>query len=283
MPEGPEVEYVRLCLLPIVSKIVKKITLTEFSQKYQKYKDKQTELDIFQKKKINRIERKGKFLIWVFDSKEVILNHLGMSGRWLFIQDDNSNIPKHAKIILDVEDFPKKVVFDDVRNFGQFRIFDTYDLVMKYNPIKSIGLDGLSLPFPHEDFLLKIDKAIYANKEIGSVLLNQKLVAGIGNIYKSESLYAARISPRRLVKEISIKERKKLGTEISNILQKALAHQGSSFNIQPFQDPEGREGSAQNWHKVYGKKTESCQECSTEINKIKQNGRSTFFCPKCQK
>jgi len=283
MPEGPEVEHVRLSLIPIVSKKVKNIKLTELSQKYQKYKNKQKEFNIFQNKKIDRIERRGKFLIWVFDSKEVILNHLGMSGKWLFVKDIILSSSKHAKIILDIENFSKKVVFDDVRNFGQFRIFDSYDAVIKYNPIKSIGFDGLALPFPHEDFLLKLDKPNYANREIGSVLLDQKLVAGIGNIYKSESLYAARVKPTRLVKDISIKERKKLGIEISNILQKALAHQGSTFNIQPFQNPEGIEGSAQNWHKVYGKGTQSCQECATEISKIKQNERSTFFCPKCQK
>lgn len=283
MPEGPEVELVRLSLLPIVSKGVKEIKLTELSQKYQKYKNKQKEFDIFQDKKIDRIERRGKFLIWVFDSKKVILNHLGMSGKWLFIKDDSLNSSKHAKIILDIENFPKRVVFDDVRNFGQFRIFDSYKAVMSYNPIKSIGLDGLALPFPQENFLLKLDKQNYANREIGTVLLNQKLVAGIGNIYKSESLHAARIRPTRLVKDISIVERKKLGIEISNILQKALSHQGSTFKIQPFQNPEGKEGSAQNWHKVYDKGTKPCQECATEICKINQNGRSTFFCPKCQK
>ena len=283
MPEGPEVEHVRMSLQQIISKKVKSIKLTKQSQKYSKYKNKQREFDIFQNRKIERIERKGKFLVWVFDISEIILNHLGMSGKWLFITDENLRSSKHAKIILDIESFTRKVVFDDVRNFGQFRIFDSYDSVMDYNPIKSIGLDGLELPFPQEIFLQKLDKQIYANREIGSVLLNQKMVAGIGNIYKSESLYAARIKPTRLVKDISIKERKKLGNEISNILHKALVHQGSSFNIQPFHDPNGIEGSAQNWHNVYAKETQLCQECASEIQKIKQNGRSTFFCSKCQK
>jgi len=79
------------------------------------------------------------------------------------------------------------------------------------------------------------------------------------------------------------KEREQLGLEISNTLQKALAYQGSTFNIQPFQNPEGIEGSAQNWHKVYAKETQLCQNCKTKISRIKQNGRSTFFCPSCQK
>ena len=283
MPEGPEVEHVRLSLLPIVSKKIESIQLTELSQKYQKYKNRQNEFDVFQHKKIDRIERVGKFLIWVFNCKEVILNHLGMSGKWLFIEEEKLNSIKHVKVILNIEKISRKLVFDDVRNFGQFRVFESYDAVKDYKPIKSNGIDGLAFPFPLDEFLLILDKQNYANREIGSVLLDPKLVSGIGNIYKSESLYAARISPSRVVKDISIEERKRLGVEISNILQLALANQGSTFSIQPFQNPDGIEGSAQNWHKVYGKYTKPCQECATEITRIKQNGRSTFFCPKCQK
>ena len=283
MPEGPEVEFVRLSLLPIVSKKIKSIKLTELSQKYQKYKNKQSDFNIFQNKKIERIERVGKFLIWVFDCQEVILNHLGMSGKWLFTSDDKLSSIKHVKVILSMEKMSGKLVFDDVRNFGQFRVFESYDEVMNYQPIKSNGIDGLAIPFPQDEFLHEIDKPNFANREIGAVLLNQKLVSGIGNIYKSESLYAAKINPARIVEDISLKERKKLGIEISNILQMALTHQGSTFSIQPFQSPDGKEGSAQNWHKVYGRNNKPCQECATEISRIKQRGRSTFFCPKCQK
>ncbi len=283
MPEGPEVEHVRLSLLPIISKKVNEIKLTELSQKYQKYKNKQREFDIFRNRKVEKIERVGKFLIWVFDCKTAILNHLGMSGKWLFIKDENISSIRHAKVMLNIEELSEKLIFDDVRNFGQFRIFESYDAIMNYKPIKSNGLDGLVIPFPQKEFLLSLDKPNYANREIGSILLDQKLVSGIGNIYKSEALYAARINPTRIVKDISVKERKKLGIEISNTLQLALAHQGSTFSIQPFQSPDGREGSAQNWHKVYGKYAKPCQECATEISRIKQNGRSTFFCSNCQK
>ena len=144
MPEGPEVEHVRLSLLSVVSKQVREIRLTELSQKYQKYKNKQKDFDTFQNAKIEKIERVGKFLIWVFDCKEVILNHLGMSGKWLFVKNSKLRSIKHAKIILNLVNTPEILVFDDVRNFGQFRIFDSYDAVMNYGPIKSNGLDGLA-------------------------------------------------------------------------------------------------------------------------------------------
>ena len=110
MPEGPEVEYVRLSLLPIVSKNIESIQLTELSQKYQKYKNRQNEFDVFQHKKIDRIERAGKFLIWVFNCKEVILNHLGMSGKWLFIEEEKLNSIKHVKVILNIENISRKLL-----------------------------------------------------------------------------------------------------------------------------------------------------------------------------
>ena len=144
-----------------------------------------------------------------------------------------------------------------------------------------MGIDGLAKPFPMKEFLIRLDKPNYANREIGVVLVDQKLVAGVGNIYKSESLSLAKINPTRLVKTIKKTERKKLGRAISETLWKAVDCNGSTFST--FQIPTGQEGSAQNWHKVYGKHGKLCVECGTEITRIVQNGRSTFFCAECQK
>ena len=282
MPEGPEVECTKRLLKPVIGKKIREIMLTELSQKYKKYRNKQNIFNEFSGFKVKEIRRKGKFLIWIFDYEKIILNHLGMSGKWIFVDDTKQEFPTHSKIIILFEDLQKSLIFDDVRNFGQFRIFESYDSVSNYPPIRRMGIDGLALPFPIEDFLQKIDKSNYSNKEIGSVLLDQKLVAGVGNIYKAESLYEARINPTKHVKDITKKEREKLGIAISKILHKALSSQGSTFNIQPFQTPNGEEGTAQKWHKVYGKKDTPCQDCGTKISNIKQNSRSTFFCPKCQ-
>lgn len=281
MPEGPEVECTKRSLQPIIGKFVKKIQLTSFSQKYPKYQKKQVDFNIFSGKRLERIERKGKFLIWVFNFEKIILNHLGMSGKWLFVEK-KQELPSHAKIIIHFNDFEKLAVFDDVRNFGQFRIFESYDQVLQYNPIRKMGIDGLALPFPIEDFLEEINKPNYKDKEIGNVLLDQKFVAGLGNIYRSESLYLAGINPTRLVKSLNTEIKRKLGYAISEILQLALECQGSTFSIQPFQTPLGI-GSAQKWHKVYGKEKQICQKCEGEIKTIKRNGRKIFFCSICQK
>lgn len=280
MPEGPEVECTRRSLQTLIGRTVKKIQLTPLSQKYPKYKNKQTDFDVFGRQRLIDIERRGKFLIWRFDGERVILNHLGMSGKWILLRNDNQRLSSHAKVLIYFEEFPN-AVFDDIRNFGQFKPFESYDKVTKYDPIRKMGIEGLVKPFPMEDFLVILNKPKYESKEIGAVLVDQKLVAGVGNIYKAESLALAKINPTRLVKTLTKKERKELGLAISKTLWKAVDCNGSTFST--FEIPTGQEGSAQKWHKVYGKQGETCQECGTEIIRIVQNGRSTFFCSECQK
>jgi len=279
MPEGPEVECVRCSLKSIIGKKIQRIHLTELSLKYQKYRNKQTQFDQFSGHQIKEIERIGKFLIFKFDKKEVILNHLGMSGNWLLLKKKDQILPSHPKVLIEFETLPN-ALFYDTRNFGQFKIYEDYNAVIQHKPIRKMGIDGLLVTFPIAEFLLRIDKRNYANREIGSVLLDQKLVAGIGNIYKSESLALANINPTRLVKTLTNKERCKLGHAISKTLHKAVEYMGSSFNS--FRTPDGGAGSAQNWHQVYGKKDKKCNDCENEIRRIVQDKRSTFYCPNCQ-
>jgi formamidopyrimidine-DNA glycosylase len=285
MPEGPEVETIRRELSQLISKTVKKIQLTPLSQKYLKYQGKQKEYEQFNQKKIFEIVRLGKFLIWRFENLEaVILNHLGMTGKWCFVMkiDDLKPSIKHSKVIIEMSN-PPHAIFDDMRNFGQYRIFLSFEEVKKYPPIRGLGIDGLIEPFPIDLFLEKLSIERNADIEIGKVLLNQRLVAGIGNIYKAESLYLAGIHPLRNVKSLTNTERKKLGFSIGETLQKALNDKGSTFGTQPYSRPSGETGEAQRWHKVYGRKGEPCLICGTTIEKIVQKDRSTFFCPECQK
>ena len=202
-----------------------------------------------------------------------------MSGNWILLKNKSQALPSHSKVLIEFDIFPN-IVFDDMRNFGQFKIYHNYEMVLQHKPIQKMGIDGLLAVFPLNEFLAKIGKNNYSNREIGSVLLDQKLVAGIGNIYKSESLALAKINPTRLVRTLTLEERKKLGNSISKILHKAVESMGSTFNS--FRNPDGNEGSGQIWHKVYGKQDEKCKECGNEITRIVQNKRSTFYCHKCQ-
>jgi len=203
-----------------------------------------------------------------------------MSGKWLINPEEQAYT--HPKVMVKVEG-GQTAIFDDVRNFGQFKFYDNYNEVMKYRSIKNLGPDGLELPFNIEKFLELLAKERYQKKPAGEILLDQRLVAGVGNIYKAESLYLAKIDPKRLVAQISMKKRKILGEAISMILNKALEHNGSTFGTQPYLLPSGESGDAQKWHAVYGREGKECKECGTAITRLVQKDRSTFFCAKCQK
>ena len=285
MPEGPEVESVRLELRQLISKKVEKILFTSLSQKYSKYKSKQPLLDQFSGSILQDIVRFGKFLVWSFDNIEtVILNHLGMSGRWYFFTDIESlpSVANHIKVIVQMES-PPSAIFDDTRNFGQFKVFPSFEAVKQYPSIQYLGIDGLASPFPLDEFLTRLAKKNYENKPVGEVLLNQRLVAGVGNIYKAESLFHAKIHPLRKVGTLSDTEREKLGLAIGEILQKALHDRGSTMDFQPYELPSGTTGNAQRWHRVYNREGKPCVICGNEISRVVQKDRSTYWCSHCQK
>ncbi|MHA1169076.1 MAG: bifunctional DNA-formamidopyrimidine glycosylase/DNA-(apurinic or apyrimidinic site) lyase [Candidatus Hodarchaeales archaeon] len=280
MPEGPEVECVRRNLLSLSGSRVSKVTLTELSQKYPKYHDKQSLCDVFIDTSLKDIERRGKFLIWKFSVTPVILNHLGMSGKWLIDPEDDNYT--HPKVLIEFKD-GRKAIFDDVRNFGQFNYFPSYEKALNYRSIKILGVDGLEIPFNIGTFLELLNKERYSQKEIGQVLLDQRLVAGVGNIYKAESLFLAKINPKTTVSKLSNKKKRALGESISKTLHKALKNNGSTFGNQPYLLPTGKAGDAQKWHAVYAREGEPCQVCNVPIKRLKQKDRSTFYCPNCQK
>ncbi len=283
MPEGPEVECVKRELQQLIGKKILKIELTPLSQKYPKYKDKQGEFKDFLGKRFQNIFRFGKFLVWCFDGTDkVILNHLGMSGRWCFYPNALPDSVNHQKVKI-IFDTPPHTVFDDTRNFGQFRAFPSLDAIKKYSPIKTLGVDGLKDPFPQEEFLKILTEQKYQDKDIGEVIIDQRVVAGVGNIYKAESLFEARIHPLRKVKNLTSTEKETLGESIGKILQKAIVCGGTTFGTQPYSHPSGREGEAQSWHNVYGKSGQPCTICNSMVERIVQKDRSTFFCPHCQK
>ena len=282
MPEGPEVECVKRDLQQIIGKKVTRIELTPLSQKYPKYQDKQHEFRVFFNHYIEDIMRFGKFLVWRFSGIEkVILNHLGMSGRWSFYSEAPDTSLKHINIRILFEESPH-VVFDDIRNFGQFRVFPAIEEVKKYPPIRTLGVDGLKDPFPLDKFLEILAKPNFQHKSIGEVIIDQRVVAGVGNIYKAESLFEAQIHPLREVQTLNLGEKEVLGNSISKILHKAVACGGSTFGTQRYSHPSGEEGEAQIWHGVYGRENKPCNRCDTPIERIVQKNRSTFFCPKCQ-
>ena len=283
MPEGPEVESIRRELLQFKDQIIRKITLTKLSQKYSKYQGKETDFHIFESNSLQNISRFNKFLIWEFEVTPVILNHLGMSGKWVIIDSLEviQEFCTHPKVIIEIKD-SKVLVFDDTRNFGQFRRFSSLGDVMNYKPIKTLGIDGLGPNYSVKTFLDKISEKRFQNRILGELLMDPRLVSGIGNIYKAEILFEAKIHPERKVLSLTKEEKSVLGQSIPKILLQALNDKGSSFDAR-YVLPSGENGQNQRWHKVYQRKDQPCTICGLKIDKVIQKSRSTYYCKKCQK
>ncbi|GBD34343.1 Formamidopyrimidine-DNA glycosylase [bacterium HR35] len=266
MPELPEVETIKKYL---ERKIVK-----------QKIQD----IKIFDRKgfkgeknkvigtKILKIKRKGKFLIFILNNSYNLLFHLKMTGQILFFNFlRNSEINKATKVIFVLNN--GYLIFNDVRRFGWVKVVAEKNLKEE---IKNLGIDALNLTFDDLKEILSKTK-----RPIKLVLMDQRRIAGIGNIYANEALFLAKINPLKPANSLKNEEIKELLEAIKIVLKKAINYGGSS--ISSYVKPDKRKGKYQEKFLVYRREGEKCKNCKTVIEKIKLGGRSTFYCKNCQK
>jgi len=227
--------------------------------------------------------RCGKHIILDLDNAYSIVIHLKMTGHLLVKNDANrDNIAfqdSYNQFIHHILTFTDGTTleFSDMRKFGWMEAMPTPD-VQVLPSIASLGIDALS-----EKFTPKVFDEIVAKKaksKIGVLLLEQNIIAGIGNIYRSESLFQAGVLPDRLAADLSEDERRKLLMSIKKVLRKALKYRGMSDG--DFRDTDGREGEFQKVLGVYGQSGKPCPKCGTIIQRMKLGQRSAFFCPSCQ-
>ncbi|MGC2551219.1 MAG: bifunctional DNA-formamidopyrimidine glycosylase/DNA-(apurinic or apyrimidinic site) lyase [Candidatus Sulfotelmatobacter sp.] len=193
--------------------------------------------------------------------------HLGMSGR-LQVCDPQSEIIKHTHAILKLAS-GRDLRFVDPRRFGRLSVAASGDF-------EAGGIEPLEADLDHFIPLFRGRKT-----PIKSALLNQKLLRGVGNIYADESLFRAKIRPRRRASTLTREELGKLFTAVQKVLREAIAAGGSS--ISDYVDSNGEEGFFQFKHRVYGREGKPCLVCKTPIKRIVIGGRSSHYCPKCQK
>ncbi|MCL2567483.1 MAG: bifunctional DNA-formamidopyrimidine glycosylase/DNA-(apurinic or apyrimidinic site) lyase [Alphaproteobacteria bacterium] len=271
MPELPEVENTRLSLLPLKdSKIV---------SVYSDGKKLRQEIPKNLNKVVNStvldIKRKAKYLLFHLSNQKTIIAHLGMSGKFSYSQE--TNIAKHDHVILYFENM-FNLKYNDPRRFGIFCLEDTADVMQKF--FSHMGVDAIEKEFTADYLLNKVHKI---SSNIKNTLLNQEIVAGIGNIYASEALFAAKINPKRDANSLSLIEAEVLVNAIKEILQKSIVLGGST--LKDYRKADGEAGDFQNHFLVYSKENQPCRHdgCNGTIKKITQNGRSTFYCPLSQK
>ncbi len=289
MPELPEVEVVKRSLNnKIQNLVVERITVKEEKLRYRINKNK---LKVLLGLKIIKILRRSKFLLFVFEKNTVMLAHLGMTGKLFFINEkavkhktsfyynlDESKDNKHNRLIFSLSK-SQKLIYNDVRKFGFIKILDKRQL--KYNlHLKNLGPEPLSNSF---DFKYFKNYLISRNRTIKDILMDQKFVSGLGNIYVNEVLFLSKVKPAKktyLIKDIEIN---RIIKNTKKTLKKAISFGGSS--LRDFSSSDGKKGEFQQFFYVYGRKGENClnRNCNKKIKKTIIGNRSTFYCPKCQK
>ena len=277
MPELPEVETVCRALRPVLeSQTFIKIQCNRPDLRYPLPVNMENRL---KQHTIKQVRRRAKYILIDFEHGLTLLWHLGMSGHVLIESSKAtpSQVGRHDHVIFTTSHH-YKITFRDPRRFG-FLLLKSTSLFENEPPFKLMGFEPLA------DFSLILSKfhASLKNRAIPlkSALLNQNIIAGIGNIYASEALWQAKISPFRLSHTLTLEETKILLEEIQDVLTRAIAAGGST--LRDHVQPDGNTGYFQHSFRVYDRAHQLCDHCRvTPLLKVIQNGRATYYCAHCQ-
>jgi formamidopyrimidine-DNA glycosylase len=227
-------------------------------------------------KKITRVDRKGKYVLLFLDNGDVLVVHFGMSGQ-LLRGTKRQALPQHTHVVIDfVQGGDLRYV--DPRTFGEMFVATT-DELGKIRELDHIAIDPLEDTFTWQEF--SNDLARRAAK-LKSLLLDQKFVSGLGNIYSDEVLFAAGLRYDRMSDSLSSQEVRRLYRAMREVLQDAVRFRGTSLEDEAYVDLFGKPGEFQNELKVYGRLGQACRRCRTPIDAVKISGRYSYFCPQCQ-
>ncbi|SEH82026.1 bifunctional DNA-formamidopyrimidine glycosylase/DNA-(apurinic or apyrimidinic site) lyase [Tardiphaga sp. OK245] len=293
MPELPEVETVRRGLQPAMEG--SKITRLDLRRKDLRFPFQPDFADRLQGRVITSLGRRAKYLLADLDSGDVLLMHLGMSGSFRVVSDENNVMPgafhhprsderAHDHVVFHMSSGPS-VIYNDPRRFGFMKIFARSEI--ENEPfLKDIGPEPLGNAF---DAAMLAGATAGKKTSLKAALLDQRVVAGLGNIYVCEALFRSHLSPRRLAATLATKKgeptdhSRRLVTAIHEVLNQAIKAGGSS--LRDHRQTDGELGYFQHSFQVYDREGEPCQTngCSGIVKRFVQNGRSTFWCPKCQR
>lgn len=283
MPELPEVETVRRGLEPVMAGAVIKHAQVNRPDLRWPFPDRMAER--LTGRRVDRLWRRSKYLLADLDSGETLLVHLGMSGRMLISGDplgqfvhDHPAPEKHDHVVFDMDN-GARITFNDPRRFGAMDLLETAD-ADAHKLLAVLGPEPLGNQF---DEAYLITALTGKRSPIKTALLDQRIVSGLGNIYVCEALYRAGIHPARLAGRISKTRVAALVPIIRQVLAEAIEAGGSS--LRDFRQADGELGYFQHRFDVYGREEEPCRtpECAARIRRIVQGGRSSFFCPTCQR
>jgi len=272
VPELPEVETVRAQLAPVLTgRRFERVEIHD-PRLVRPYEPAEVAAEL-EGERVAAVERRGKYLIVRFESDRVLLMHLRMTGSLRHARNGLADDP-HRRAVVRLDN-GSNVAYRDVRRFGTWLLLEPGELEPYLaTRIGEEPLDALFTAARLGDRLAK------RRAPIKAALLDQRTVAGLGNIYVDEALWRARIHPLRPALTLDRNELRRLHTGIRAALQHGIARQGST--LRDYALPDGGSGSMQNEFKVYGRGGEPCDRCGTPIAKTRVGGRGTWFCPTCQ-
>ncbi len=272
MPELPEVETTRRSLEPlVVGRTIESVEVRCANLRRPLDEDFAARLA---GRRLLATARRAKYLIFELDAPESLIVHLGMSGRLIHRPPPVVEPLKHDHVLVALDD-DSLMVFHDPRRFGLVALVDTDDCDL----LRGIGPEPFDRDLFHGAYLAALGRKTV--RTIKDVLMDQRVVAGLGNIYVNEVLFACGIRPRRRLARMTRAECDGVVAQSRVILADAIEHRGSS--VSDFLDGVGRRGGYQWKHQVYDREGQPCPRCATPIKAVVIAQRSSFYCPKCQR
>lgn len=278
MPELPEVETVRRRLAPSLEG--RTFTSVEIADpRLTRPLDPQEVAAELTGERVALVDRRGKYLIVRFESGRALLVHLRMTGSFLHsaVSSSQGSLPAdpHRRAVVTLDD-GSDVAYRDVRRFGTWLLLEREE-VDEYVDAR-VGREPLEDAYRARHLA---ERLAGRRAPVKAALLDQRTVAGVGNIYADEALWRARVHPLRPAESLGVDEVKAVYRGVREALRAGIRRQGST--LRDYRLPNGEQGGAQHEFKVYGRAGEPCDRCGTPIDKIRVAGRGTWYCPACQR
>ena len=274
MPELPEVEHVVRALSAVVTGrriLAAQLNLKRIAPGISRPAfDRQLRNSV-----ITGVGRRGKFILFKLESGHVLTTHLRMTGKFVSLTTDQS-LPPYAHVVFYLDD-DRRLVFCDMRQFGRMNIFK--DPLRPPKELKTLAPEPLTDDFTEDYFLETLS---CSRRPLKHLLLDQTRVLGLGNIYAVEALFLAGVNPMKAANKLSKPRARKLYQAIRDVLQESI-DAGSTLRIDLADGNGSYFGAPERFWRVYEREGEPCDRCGTPIKRVVQGGRSTYFCPRCQK
>jgi formamidopyrimidine-DNA glycosylase len=278
MPELPEVEVVRRDLdREIVGKKIKSVDVDGMRAVRRHHNRKQFTTRLVDRKIVG-VDRRGKYILCRLDCDDVLVIHLGMSGQLLRTKSSRDAMAKHTHVVITFTQ-GGQLRFVDPRTFGEMFVTRLDTVEKEVTELAHLGIDPLETAMSWDHFGQMVAQR---QAKLKPLLMDQKFIAGIGNIYSDEILWGAGLRWDRMSDSLTSEEVRRLYRSMMETLQEAVKHRGSSLADAQYVDLFGRPGEYQNFHSVYAREGQACPRCRHVVVRERVAGRSTFYCSACQ-